>query len=64
MIPDLAYTSKDFYVLNQIKSKFIYLLSNLDTIGLYTKGFYHPVNVLTSIESIINPIILTKAIFI
>ncbi len=47
MIPNLAFTSKYFYIFNQVKSKSTYLLSNLSAINLYTKSFCHLVNILT-----------------
>ena len=46
MIPDLAYTNRNFCTSNQISSKLIYLL-DLDVICLYIRSFYHLVNALT-----------------
>ena len=45
MILDLAYTSKNLYTSNLVKSKLIYL-SSLDITSLYTRDFYYLVNVL------------------
>ncbi len=59
MIPDLAYTSRDIYVSNQVRSKPTYL-SGLGIISLYTRGFCHLVNTLTFTRSIIRTVILTK----
>ena len=36
MILDLAFTSRDFYVSNQVRSRFTYLLG-LEATGLFTK---------------------------
>ena len=47
MISNLAYTSKNLYVSNELKFKPICLLSSLNTISLYTKSFYYLVNTLT-----------------
>ena len=51
MILNLAYTSKNIYISNQIKFELIYLL-DLGAIGLYTKDFYNLINALTFIKSI------------
>ncbi len=47
MIPNLTYTSKNLYTSNQIRSKFTYLLSDLDITGLHTRDFCYLVNTLT-----------------
>ncbi len=47
MISDLAYTSKDLYTFNHVKSKLIYLLA-LGITSLYTRSLYYLVNILTS----------------
>ncbi len=60
MIPDLAYICNNLNVINQVKFRLIYQLSSLDIVGLYAKGLYYLFNVLTSIESIIRLVILTK----
>ena len=39
MILDLVESSRDFYISNQVGSKFIYLLLDLNIIGLYIKNF-------------------------
>ena len=50
MILNLVYyTNKNFYISNQVKSIFIYLLSRLNTTHLYIKSFYQLVNFLTFI---------------
>ena len=46
MILDLVCISKDFYTSNQIRFRFMYLLSNLCATNLYTKDFYYLVNIL------------------
>ena len=47
MILDLVYMSKDFYIFNQVKSIFMYLLLGLSIINLYIRDFCHLVNALT-----------------
>ena len=41
MISDLAYTNRDFYAFNQVKSRPTYLLLGLTAINLHTKSLYH-----------------------
>ncbi len=48
MIPDLAYTSRDFYTSNQVKFKFTYLSSGLSITDLYIKSFCYLVNILNN----------------
>ena len=64
MISNLAYTNRDFYTSNQVRSGPKYALSGLTDIVLYTRDFHHLVNTLTSTESIISTIVLTKLMFI
>ena len=47
MILNLASTKKDFYISNQVKSRPTCSLSDLSSIGLYTKSFCHLINILT-----------------
>lgn len=52
MILDLlAYISRSFYIFNQVRSRSIYSFSNLYIINLYTRNFYHLVNVLIFIDN-------------
>ncbi len=51
MILDLAYTSRDLYISNQVKSRPTYL-SDLGFIGLHIRVFCYLVNVLTFIQSV------------
>ena len=46
MILDLAYFSKNFYISNQVKFKYTYLLLGLIATSLYIRGFYYLVNIL------------------
>lgn len=50
MISELVYTSINFHISNQVRSKHIYLLLNLSTIGLYIKNFCYLVNDLNFID--------------
>ncbi len=59
MIPDLAYTSRNLYISNQVRSRLMYL-SDLKATSLHTKSFYYLINILTSIEFIIRIVVLTK----
>ena len=47
MILALVYTSRSFYLSNQVKSRPIYLLLGLNTTSLYTRNLCHLVNALT-----------------
>ncbi len=47
MIPNLAYTSRDLYASNQVRSRPIYLPFGLSATGLHIKGLHHFVNALT-----------------
>lgn len=40
----------------------MYSISDLSAVSLYTKDFYNVVNTLTSIESIVAPMMLIKMI--
>ena len=62
MIPDLAYTNKDFYASNQVRLRPTCLLLNLCATVLDTKDLYYLVNTLAFIESVIKTIVLTKLI--
>ncbi len=59
MIPDLAYTSRGLYASNQVRSRPTYS-SGLGATGLHTRGLRHLVNALTSTESVIRTVALTK----
>ncbi len=48
MIPDLVYTSRDFYISNQLKSSPICSLLELSATGLHTRNLCHLVNILTN----------------
>ena len=49
MIPDLVYTSKNFYdTFNQVRFRFICLLLGLNAIGLNTINFCYIVNTPTN----------------
>ena len=63
MVPNLAYTNKNFYISNQVRFRFMYLF-DLKTISLYIRGFYYLVNVLTSIKSVIRTLEIIKLTFI
>ncbi len=63
MILSLTYISKDLCIFNQVRSRFIYLLS-LGTISLYTRGLYFLINNLTFIKFNIKTIVLIKLISI
>ncbi len=47
MILDLAYTNKDLYTSNQVRSRPKCLPSGLSATGLHTRGLRHLVNALT-----------------
>ena len=63
MILDLVYSSRDFYLSNQVRSKPLYLFG-LKAIGQHTRGLCYLVNVLTFIESVIKIGALIKLIFL
>ena len=46
MISDLAYSSKNLYITNQVRFRSTYSLSNLNTTGLYTRDLCYLVNIL------------------
>ena len=48
MILNLTYISRNLYLFNQVRSRPMYLFSNLDITILHIKGFYYLVNILTS----------------
>ena len=48
MILDLVYTSRDFYVSNQVIFRPMYLLLGLTATNLYIKNFCYLVNTLTN----------------
>ncbi len=47
MISDLAYTRKDFFAFNQIRSRSMYLLFGLIATSLYIRDLLYLINVLT-----------------
>ncbi len=59
MILDLAYTKRDLYTFNQVRSRPMSLLG-LRATSLHTRGFCHLVKVLTSTESVIKTVVLIK----
>lgn len=59
MVPELAYTSRSFYISTQVRFKLTYW-SDLRATGLYIKDFCDLVNSLTFITSIIRTLALTK----
>ena len=61
MISDLTYISKSHYTSNQVRSRSIYL-SDLNTTGLYIKGFYYLVDTLTFTQFVMRIVILTMLI--
>lgn len=50
MILDLVYTSKDFYISNQVKWKLIYLLFSLIILSLYAQDLYYLIYALTFLD--------------
>ena len=46
MILDLVYPNRNFYASNQVRSKLIYLLLDLNAICLYTQSVYYLFNAL------------------
>lgn len=47
MLSDLVYTTRDFYISNEVRLRPTLLLSYLNAICLYIKGFYYLINALT-----------------
>ena len=50
MISNLVYTSRSFYISNQVMSKSMYSLLSLDIVGLHSKNFCHLVYALIFID--------------
>lgn len=61
MISDLAYSSKNLYISNQVKFRPIYSLLGFINTDLYIKNFYYFVNIPTFI---IRFMALIKLIFV